>query len=268
MTCGEGTGADIRILIVNVNTTVSATDAMVAAAQATAGRGTTILGLTPRFGADGVDCNFESLLAAVAVMDAVVTDAPRDEEGVLAADAVILGGFGEYGRDGLAELLDVPVFDVAESGAHLAMLLGRTFSVVTTLPRARAHIEDRLLVAGLDRKCASVRATGLGTRALDDDPDASIDKIVSAAQRAIDEDGAEVIVLGCGGMAGWTERIAARLGVPVIESIVAAVALAEAVVGLKLTTSKIGSYAPPPAKALTGWPLSRLVPRVEAPPAG
>lgn len=249
--------SEIRILIVNVNTTVSATDAMVAAARETARPGTTVLGLTPRYGADGVDCNFESLLAAVAVMDAVMTDAPRDEHGVLAADAVILGGFGEHGKDGLAELLDVPVFDVAESAAHLAMLLGRTFSVVTTLPRARAHIEDRLLVAGLDRKLASVRATGLGTRALDDDPAASIDKIVSEARRAIDEDGAEVIVLGCGGMAGWTEQIAARLGVPVIESVVAAVALAEATVGLQLRTSKIGSYAPPPEKVMTGWPLSR-----------
>lgn len=75
-------------------------------------------------------------------------------------DAVIQAGCGEHGREALQELLDVPVVDITEAAATTAMHLGRRYSVVNTLDRTVALIEDRLLPAGLDRRCASVRASG------------------------------------------------------------------------------------------------------------
>jgi allantoin racemase len=62
---------------------------------------------------------------------------------------VILAGFGEHGKDALQEMLAVPVFDIAECAAHVAHLVGRRFSVVTTLARSIAPIEDRLALAGV-----------------------------------------------------------------------------------------------------------------------
>lgn len=73
--------------------------------------GTEIIGLTPFFGADSVDGNFESYLAAVAMMDAV-----QSYEGPY--DAVIQAGFGEHGREGLQELLNVPVVDITEAAVQ------------------------------------------------------------------------------------------------------------------------------------------------------
>jgi allantoin racemase len=172
-------------------------------------------------------------------------------------DAVILGGFGEHGKEGLAELLEVPVFDIAECAAHVAMLLGRTYAIVTTLPRSIAQIEDRLLLAGLSARCATVLATGRTTRGLEDDPPAALAEIIDASRLAVRRDGAEVVVLGCGGMAGWAAEVSSAVGVPVVDGIPAAVALAEGVVGLGLRTSKVGAYAPPPGNVVTGWPLSR-----------
>jgi len=61
----------MRILVVNVNTTASMTEAIAASARAVAGPSTEIVPLTPAIGADSVEGNFESYLAAVAVMDAV-----------------------------------------------------------------------------------------------------------------------------------------------------------------------------------------------------
>jgi allantoin racemase len=244
----------IRILVVNVNTTRSATDAMVASAQLSAGPGVELVGLTPVFGADGVDTQFESLLASVAVMDSVVTYSGS-------YDAVVVAGFGEHGREGLQELVEVPVLDVAESAAHLAMMLGRRYSVITTLDRSIGAIEDRLLVAGLSAHCASVRAAGLGTRALDDDPEAAFISVRQQADAALRADRAEVICLGCGGMAGWEVRLSAELGVPVIDGIAAAVSLAESLVRLGLRTSKIGSCAPPEVKPIAAWPLSEHLQR-------
>lgn len=88
--------------------------------------GTEIVGLTPYFGAESVEGNFESYLAAIAVMDRVMAyDQPFD--------AVIQAGYGEHGREGLQELLNVPVVDITEAAASTAMFLGHAYSVVTTL---------------------------------------------------------------------------------------------------------------------------------------
>lgn len=83
----------MKLLVVNVNTTASMTDTIVESARSAAARGTEITGLTPTVGAESVEGNFESYLAAIAVMDAVVNY--KDD-----FDAVIQAGYGEHGREG------------------------------------------------------------------------------------------------------------------------------------------------------------------------
>ncbi|MFE5707631.1 Asp/Glu/hydantoin racemase [Rhodococcus sp. ACS1] len=240
----------MRILVVNVNTTTSITDAIAKQAEAAAAPGTEIVGLTPEIGAESVEGNFESYLAAIAVMDRV-RSYPEPY------DAVIQAGYGEHGREGLQELLDVPVVDITEASASIAMMLGHKYSVVTTLDRTVPLIEDRLRLAGLDAKCASVRASGLPVLALETDPERTIEAIVDEAEAAVREDKAEVICLGCGGMAGLDDKIRERTGVPVVDGVSAAVKLAESLVGLGLSTSKVRTYAPPRPKRITGWPLAK-----------
>src|SRR5690349_15075863 len=190
----------MRILVVNVNTTESITQAIARSAQAVASPGTEIVGLTPHFGADSIEGNFESYLAAIAVMDRVMSyDQPFD--------AVIQAGYGEHGREGLQELLTVPVVDITDAAASTAMYLGRSYSVVTTLDRTVPLIEDRLILAGLRDRCASVRSSGLGVLELESDPERAVEAIAAEARRAVDEDRAEVIVLGCGGMAELKDRV-------------------------------------------------------------
>ncbi|QVN05969.1 Asp/Glu/hydantoin racemase [Pseudomonas rhodesiae] len=237
----------MRILVVNVNTTASITDTIAEQARAVAAPGTEIVGLTPYFGAESVEGNFESYLAAIAVMDRVMAyDQPFD--------AVIQAGYGEHGREGLQELLDVPVVDITEAAASTAMFLGHAYSVVTTLDRTVPLIEDRLKLAGLYARCASVRASGMAVLELEEDPLAAMEAIVRQAELAIHEDKAEVICLGCGGMAGLDEQIRQRTGVPVVDGVTAAVTIAESLVRLGLSTSKIRTYAMPRPKKVIGWP--------------
>jgi allantoin racemase len=240
----------VRIIVVNVNTTESMTEVIREQAERAAAPGTEIVALTPFFGPESVEGNFESYLAAIAVMDRVLAyDQPYD--------AVVQAGFGEHGREGLQELLDVPVVDITEAAAHIACLLGHKYSVVTTLHRAIPQIEDRLRIAGLLERCASVRASGLGVLELEDDTGRAVDAIAAEAVRAVRDDRAEVICLGCGGMAGLDEKVRAATGTPVVDGVAAAVKLAEALVGLGLSTSKTGTYAPPRPKRVTGWPITR-----------
>ncbi|MCF5141100.1 Asp/Glu/hydantoin racemase [Pseudomonas edaphica] len=240
----------MRILVVNVNTTASITDTIAQQARAVASPGTEIVGLTPYFGAESVEGNFESYLAAIAVMDRVMAyDQPFD--------AVIQAGYGEHGREGLQELLNVPVVDITEAAASTAMFLGHAYSVVTTLDRTVPLIEDRLKLAGLYQRCASVRASGMAVLELEEDPLAAMEAIVREAELAIRDDKAEVICLGCGGMAGLDEQIRQRTGVPVVDGVTAAVTIAESLVRLGLSTSKIRTYATPRPKKVIGWPGHR-----------
>ena len=238
----------MRILVVNVNTTAAVTDGIVGQARAVAAPGTEIVGLTPRFGAESVEGNVESHLAALGVLDAVLHhDGPYD--------AVVQAGFGEHGREALQEALDVPVVDITEAAATTAMFLGRSYAVVTSLDRTVPLIADRLLLAGLDRRCAAIRASGLAVLEIEGDPARAVDAIAEQARAAVRDDRAEVIVLGCGGMAGLTAAVQERAGVPVVDGVPAAVTTAESLVRLGLSTSKVRTYAPARPKTLNGWPL-------------
>jgi allantoin racemase len=240
----------VRILVLNVNTSEQVTATIASAARGAASPGTEIVPLTPRFGPEAVDGAFESYVAAAALMDALQQH--RDDH-----DAVVLAGFGEHGKDGLQELTTAPVIEICEASAHVAQLIGRTYSVVTTLQRSVPMIEDRLRLAGLADRCASVRASGMSTAEVDADPQRAAETVLEQARHAVESDFAEVVCLGCAGLAGVEGAIEAVLGVPVVDGVGAAVRLAEAVVGLGLSTSKRWTYAPPEPKRFVGWPLQR-----------
>ncbi|MFH9247844.1 aspartate/glutamate racemase family protein [Streptomyces lydicus] len=239
----------MRILVMNPNTTVSMTASIRATATAAAAPGTEILATEPLWGPESIEGHFEGYLSAAAVLDRLATLATP-------FDALVMAGFGEPGREGAQELLDVPVLDITESAAQMAMMLGHAYGVVTTLDRAVPQIQDRLLTAGLLQRCAAVRGTGLGVLELEEDPARTVEVIIETAREVV-RAGAEVICLGCGGMAGLDAEVASALGVPVVDGVAAAVKFAEAVVGLGLTTSTARSFAPPRPKVIGAWPLSR-----------
>ncbi|PRY16652.1 aspartate/glutamate racemase family protein [Kineococcus rhizosphaerae] len=238
------------ILVVNVNTSAAVTDVIAAAARAAVSPTTGVVALTPRFGPASVESNYESHLSAVGVLDAVQGYAGP-------FDAVVHAGFGEVGREALQDVLTVPVVDITEAAAHTACLLGRTFGVVTSLDRAAPSIADRLLLAGLSGRCTGIRSVDLPVLELEAAPEVTAGAFVEQARRLV-EDGAEVVVLGCAGMAGVHEAVSADLAdlrVPVVDGVAAAARLAESLVALGLSTSKARSYATPGPKAVLGWPL-------------
>ncbi|MWA10429.1 aspartate/glutamate racemase family protein [Streptomyces sp. BA2] len=232
----------MRIVVTNCNTTRAMTEEIVAGARDAAAPGTTITGLTPAWGPESAEGWLDSYLSAAAVLDTL-----RGYED--SYDAVVMAGFGEHGREGARELLDVPVVDITEAAAHLACLLGRRYGVVTTLDRTRGQIEDSLHAAGVAQNCAAVVGTGLGVLDLGDS-EVTAHAFLTAAERAR-EAGAEVLVLGCAGMTGLQEKVGAALDMPVVDGVAAAVKLAESLVDLGLTTSRTDSYAKPLPKVRT-----------------
>jgi allantoin racemase len=235
----------VRIVVMNCNTTSSMTESIAAGARRVARGGTEIIAEQPDWGPRSAEGWYDSFITAAAVLD-------RFGRIEVPFDAAVMAGFGEHGREGARELLDVPVVDITEAAAHLAMLLGHKYGVVTTVPRVVGQIEDSLRSAGLLGKCAAVVSTDLGVLELEGDFDATCSAFVAAARQAIAR-GAEVIVLGCAGMSGIEDAVTRTLRVPVVDGVGAAVAMAEDLVRMGLSTSKITSYATPIDKERVGW---------------
>ncbi len=135
---------------------------------------------------------------------------------------------------------------------HAASVIAPGFSVVTTLARTCGmawHLAERY---GMKRFCKNVRATDVAVLDLDVPGSAARNIIIDECRRALDEDGSDAIVLGCAGMAEFCHEVEDAIGAPVVEGVTAAVKWAEALIALKLHTSKRGDYARPLAKRYDG----------------
>ena len=88
--------------------------------------------------------------------------------------------------------------------------------------------------------------------ALEDPNSSARQQIERQIELAMDEDGAEAIVLGCAGMADLTRALSDRYGLPVIDGVCAATKMVEALVSLKLSSSRRCGYAKPVSKQYQG----------------
>ena len=85
---------------------------------------------------------------------------------------------------------------------------------------------------------------------MDSDSVKAKSRILALARKAVDEDRAEVIVLGCAGLAGYSEEIERELGVVVLDPTSVAFKIAEAMADLGLHHSKAGRFSYPPVKEI------------------
>jgi len=134
----------------------------------------------------------------------------------------------------------------------MATLIADSFSVVTTLAVSVPVIERNARAYGMAGHCRKVRAADVAVLDLEEPGGIAARKVRDEVARAVAEDRAEAVLLGCAGMADLTRWLSQETGVPVIDGVAAAVKLAEALVGLGLRTSKVGAFAPPRAKPYSG----------------
>ncbi|WEX75512.1 aspartate/glutamate racemase family protein [Sinorhizobium numidicum] len=236
----------MHILIVNPNTTVSMTEKAAKAAHAVAGHGTKIIAATSKSGPASIEGHYDG---AIAVPGLLLEIREGQAAGV---DAAIIACFDDTGLEAARMLADIPVVGLCESAVMTAALLSQRFTVVTTLERSRVLIEDlvRRRYGMGDR--AKVRAADIPVLELEDKASGALLKLKRQIELALEDDGAEAIVLGCAGMADLAQSLQREYRVPVVDGVSAAVKQAEALVAQGLTTSKRGSYASPLAKAYAG----------------
>lgn len=235
----------MRIKLINPNTTPSMTETIASAGRAVAAPGTEIIAVTSRAGPVSIEGHYDEALSVVGLVDAI-----REEP---AADAYVIACFGDPGLLAAREIADGPVLGIAEAAMHAASFVSTGFSVVTTLERTRIIAEHLVRNYGMEHHCRRVRATDIPVLELENPQSNCRALILEECERAIVEDKAGAIVLGCAGMADLTRFLEERLGVPVIDGVTAAVKFAEALVSLGLRTSKRGDLAYPLHKPYAGF---------------
>lgn len=236
----------MRIKIVNPNTTWSMTEKMAEAARAIAAPGTEIVAVSPAGGPASIEGHYDEAIATIGLLEEI-----RSGEAA-GIDGYVVACFGDPGLMAAREAAIGPVIGVAEAAMHYASLIAPGFSVVTTLGRTAgiaAHLAERY---GMARFCRRIRAAEIAVLDLEDDASGAYRRILDECRKAVDEDEAGAIVLGCAGMTDLTRRLTADLGVPVIDGVVAAVTMVESLVRLGLSTSKRGELALPRPKIYAG----------------
>jgi len=154
-------------------------------------------------------------------------------------DGFIIACHSDIGVDLLRELTDKPVIGIGEASMLFALPLGHKFTILSLKRKKIPQKEDLVKKYGFENRCASIRITGLGV--VGDDKEKR-EKLMQEGEKAVKEDGAEVLILGCAGMAGLDKEIEKIVNVPVIDGVVSALLIMESLIRYGVNTSKVGKY--------------------------
>lgn len=239
-----------RLAVINPNTDASDTAAMASAIGSALPPAAEVEAYTAERGAQSIESAVDEAFAAAEVVR--IVQAHPEHDGYLIAC------FSDPGLDAVRELTASPVVGIGEAAYSAVAMVAKRFAVITTLARGRAEIEDALRHSGLADRCAGVLALGIPVAEQGSEFPATTDAIVGLAEHAVNDLGAEAIVLGCGGMSDIETTVANAIGVPVTNGVVVGALMAHALWAAGLWTSKRGSYSPPEPIPYQGMPAARV----------
>ncbi|MHB8645434.1 MAG: aspartate/glutamate racemase family protein [Thermomicrobiales bacterium] len=210
-----------------------------AALQPFVGPGTTVEARPTEHGPKSIESLWEEYLSIPGFMEKAVE---LEREGF---DAIVHGCFADPGVDGGRELVSIPVLGTGATSMLVAANLGHRFSIVTVLENVIRPLENLATLTGVAPKLASVRQIGIPVLELNNDPEATFARLVNVSLRALEEDRADVIVLGCGTLSFRAAELQEAIGVPVLNPLQVTLRMAELLVSCGLSHSK-RSYPVPP----------------------
>ena len=189
-------------------------------------------------GPPSIESKYDEALAAPGVIERIC-EAEHD-----GCDAVVINCFTGPGVLPGREVVKIPVISPGEISMHLATLLGHCFSVLSVLENVVPMINDVACLCGLNDRLASVRSIDIPVLELHCDGNRTEEALINEAIKAINEDHADCLVLGCTGMVGMAEAVYRGLidkgyEVPVIDPLSAALKTARVLTEMNLTYSKI-----------------------------
>ncbi|MCM0021226.1 MAG: aspartate/glutamate racemase family protein [Tagaea sp.] len=214
-----------RVLVVNPNSSAAVTagiDAAVEPLRVAGGPAIECVSLAE--GPPGIEtqAHVESVVQPLARLVA-----SRDND----CDAFVVACFSDPGLYAAREATKKPVLGIAECGMLTALTLGERFGIIAILKRSVPRHLRYVGARGLEARFAGDRPLGLGVAELSDDS-RTLARMIEVGKTLRDQDGADVLVMGCAGMARYRDRLQAEIGIPVVEPTQAATGMALARVRL------------------------------------
>jgi Asp/Glu/hydantoin racemase len=228
----------MRLLVINPNTSKSVTEKIRAVAQTAAAESTKIEFVTAHYGVSYIATRTEAIIGGRVVLEILAEREPESRE-----------------------LMAIPVVGLAEASVLMACPLGRTFSIVSFSSRLEPWYRECIAWHGLTSRLSSIRMLDAQVSDVGQVQSENEDLLVDLAGRAVQEDGAEVVILAGAPLAGLASRVSNRIAVPVIEGVAASVKMAESLVALQPRKAAAGSFRQPASKSATGLPdpLAHLI---------
>jgi Asp/Glu/hydantoin racemase len=218
--------SSLSLVVINPNSSHHVTNGIDAAVDPLRRFGTPIRCLTLEEGPPGIESQRQAdlTIAPMLALAARQTDAA----------GFVIACFGDPGLQALRDQTLLPVVGIQEAAVMTALSLGQRFGVIAILPASvPRHLRAFGAMGVLDR-LAGDRALGLGVAALAE-KDTCLGAMIATARQLRDEDGADVLIMGCAGMAQYREPLQDATGLPVVEPSQAAVAMALGQIALGLS---------------------------------
>jgi Asp/Glu/hydantoin racemase len=208
-----------RILVINPNSTEAVTRGIdEACAPLRMPGGPAIDCVTLKEGPPGIETQ-QHVDGVVAPMLKLI----REEEENYAA--FVIACYSDPGLHSLREATKKPVLGISECGILTALTLGQKFGVIAILKQSIPRHLRYVGALGVSERLAGELPVGLRVVELSDE-NRTYRRMVEVGKTLRDTHGANVVIMGCAGMARYRKPLQDDLGIPVVEPTQAAVAMA------------------------------------------
>jgi allantoin racemase len=207
----------MTLIIINPNSSQTVTDGIDAAVTPLRRFGTPIRCLTLADGPSGIESQRQADLTIAPMLTLAAAQAD--------ATGYVIACFGDPGLHALRDQTDLPVVGIQEAAVMTALTLGQRFGVIAIMAASIPRHMRAFGAMGVLGRLAGDRALGLGVADLSD-PDKSLAAMIATGKRLRDDDGANVLIMGCAGMAQYRDTLEAQTGLHVVEPCQAAATMA------------------------------------------
>ena len=219
------------LYVINPNSSHTVTAGIDAAVAPLRDFGVPIRCLTLAEGPPGIESQLQADLTIAPMIDLALAQSD--------AAGFVIACFGDPGLHALRDTTPLPVIGIQEAAVLTALSLGQRFGVIAILPASiPRHLRAFGAMGVLDR-LAGDRALGLGVAELAD-AEQSLAAMIATGRRLRDEDRADVLIMGCAGMAQYREILEEETGLPVVEPCQAGAAMALGQIALGQTRKPRG----------------------------
>lgn len=164
-------------------------------------------------------------------------------------DGIVLACFGDPGLFALKELSAAPVVGIAEASIALATLLGGKFGILAAMNRAVGLMDAMVRQYGMEARYAGTVGLNMRVLSFHADPAGTLEGLVRASS-SIAGRGADVLLLGCAGLTGFTFALKERVALEIIDPVEAGCRALKTLVEAGLKTGRGGLYASPPRQKM------------------